>query len=59
MQRMELLKVHFEYRKANPGVEVAGQLIKEVITVEGTWNDDRAYAPYPAEDTALNPNLTR
>ncbi|MDR1981610.1 MAG: RagB/SusD family nutrient uptake outer membrane protein [Tannerellaceae bacterium] len=59
MQRMELLKVHFEYRKANPGVEVAGQLIKEVITVEGTWNDDRAYAPYPAEDTALNPNLVR
>jgi hypothetical protein len=59
MQRMELLKVHFEYRKANPGVEVAGQLIKEAITVEGTWNDDRAYAPYPAEDKALNPNLVR
>lgn len=60
MQRLELLEGHFEYRKANPGVEVApGITVKEMIPVEGSWNSNMPYAPYPARDKALNPNLTR
>jgi hypothetical protein len=59
MQRLNLLQGHFEYRKANPGVNIGVMTIKEVIPVEGSWNENMAYAPYPARDKALNPNLKR
>ncbi|KAA6344391.1 hypothetical protein EZS27_007979 [termite gut metagenome] len=60
MERLELLKEHFEYRKANLGVEVAGKIIKEIIPVDaGSWQENMAYAAYPARDKALNSNLKR
>lgn len=60
MQRMNRLKAHFEYRKANAPVEVApGIFRKEAVPVEGNWNDDMMYAPYPAKDVLMNPNLKR
>ncbi len=60
MFRMYRYKDHFEYRKQNPLVEVApGIQRKEVVTVTGTWDDSKMYAPYPYEEALLNPNLKR
>lgn len=61
MQRLQLLEGHFNYRKANPEIEVApGVFRKESISVSvSSWNDNIMYAPYPARDKALNPNLKR
>jgi len=60
MFRMNRVGDHFEYRKENPEIEVApGIYRKEAVSVTGTWDDSKMYAPYPAEDVALNPNLTR
>ena len=60
MQRMNRVKDHFEYRKANAPVEVApGVFMKESITVNGSWQDKLMYADYPARDVLMNPNLKR
>jgi hypothetical protein len=63
MFRMNRVKDHFEYRKQNPLIEVAnGVLRKEKVDMPadaGAWSDARMYAPYPASDAMLNPNLTR
>ncbi|MDR2765468.1 MAG: RagB/SusD family nutrient uptake outer membrane protein [Tannerella sp.] len=58
--RMNRVKDHFEFRKQNPEIEVApGVFRKEKIEVTGTWDDSKMYAPYPAADAMLNPNLKR
>jgi hypothetical protein len=63
--RMNTLKDTFQERLANSPVVVAtvdGKTISatESITVTASsWTDDMNYAPYPAADVALNPNLTR
>jgi hypothetical protein len=60
MFRMNRVKDHFEFRKVNPLLEVApGVWRKEAVTVNGTWTDDMMYAPYPASDALLNPNLKK
>jgi hypothetical protein len=60
MFRMFRVKDHFEFRVQNPLIEVApGVFRKELVEVTGTWNDSRMYAPYPAADAMLNPNLKR
>jgi hypothetical protein len=60
MFRMFRVKDHFEFRKQNPEIEVApGVFRKEKVDVTGTWNDAMMYAPYPAADAMLNPNLRR
>lgn len=61
MQRLQLLEAHFNYRRSNPDIEVApGVMRKESIAVQVTsWNDEMMYAPYPARDKAMNPNLKR
>jgi hypothetical protein len=60
MFRMFRVKDHFEFRKQNPEIEVApGVFRKEKVEVTGTWNDAMMYAPYPAVDAMLNPNLKR
>ncbi|EJW96098.1 protein containing RagB/SusD domain protein [gut metagenome] len=58
MFRMYRFKDHFEYRKNNPEIDVAeGVKRKEKVSVTGTWDDSKMYAPYPYEDAILNPNL--
>jgi hypothetical protein len=63
--RMNTLKETFAQRIANTPVVVAtvdGKQItaKEDITpVDNAWTDDMNYAPYPASDVSLNPNLKR
>ena len=58
--RMNRVKDHFEIRRANAPVEVApGIFRKEAVAVEGAWDDSKMYAPYPASDALLNPNLKR
>ncbi|MDR0713337.1 MAG: RagB/SusD family nutrient uptake outer membrane protein [Bacteroidales bacterium] len=58
MFRMNRVAAHFEARKQNLPIEVApGVWRKEAVTVEGAWSDDKMYAPYPAFDSLLNPNL--
>jgi hypothetical protein len=60
MFRMFRVKDHFEFRKQNPDIEVApGVFRKEKVEVSGTWNDAMMFAPYPAADVMLNPNLKR
>ncbi|MDR2469888.1 MAG: RagB/SusD family nutrient uptake outer membrane protein, partial [Tannerella sp.] len=60
MFRMHRCKEHFEDRVKNEPIEVApGVFRKELVPVEGTWSDDRLWAPYPANDAKLNPNLHR
>lgn len=60
MFRMNRYKDHFEFRKLNPLIEVApGVFRKEAVTVTGSWNDSKMYAPYPNSDVILNPNLKR
>jgi len=58
MFRMYRYKDHFEYRVANPMIEVApGVSVKEVVPVTGTWDDSKMYAPYPYTDSAVNPSM--
>lgn len=58
MFRMYRVKDHFEFRKLNPLLEVAPNVWrKEAVTVSGAWTDAKMYAPYPAVDALLNPNL--
>jgi hypothetical protein len=58
MFRMNRVKDHFEFRKLNPGIEVApGIFRRENVPVTGTWDDSKMYAPYPYGDKILNPNL--
>ncbi|MDR2041172.1 MAG: RagB/SusD family nutrient uptake outer membrane protein, partial [Tannerella sp.] len=60
MFRMFRVKDHFEFRKQNPEIEVApGVFRKEKVEVTGSWNDAMMYAPYPAADAMLNPNLKK
>ena len=56
--RMNRIKDHFEYRKLNPEIEVApGVFRKEAVPVNGVWNDNKMYLPYPNKDAVINPNL--
>ena len=59
MFRMYRYKEHFEFRKQNPEIEVApGIFRKEAVPVEGTWSDDKMYAPRPYQyNIEYNPNL--
>lgn len=58
MFRMYRYKDHFEYRKANPEIEVyPGIWRKEAVPVTGTWDDSMMYAPYPYTDSAFNPQM--
>ena len=59
--RMELLEKTFTERAANAPVEVApGVSVNEtVVFANKTWNQNLLYAPYPATDVSLNPNLVR
>jgi len=64
MFRMYRCKEHFEYRVRNEPIEVAvvdGVPVyrHELVPVTGTWSDSRLWAPYPADDAMLNPNLHR
>ncbi|MDR2232697.1 MAG: RagB/SusD family nutrient uptake outer membrane protein [Tannerella sp.] len=62
MFRMNRIKDHFEFRKLNPLIEVApGVFRKELVELPAgaTWSDAMMYAPYPASDAMLNPNLVR
>jgi hypothetical protein len=62
MLRMNRVKEHFEYRKLNPLIEVApGVFRKEKVELpdNAVWNDAMLYAPYPASDVMLNPNLKK
>lgn len=62
--RMDELKKNFEYRVANAPIVVAKEggkeyTAKEIVTVKGTWSEDRIYCPYPTTDGEKNPNLKR
>lgn len=62
--RLNTLKNAFELRKANAAIVVGEQdgkpiTAKEEIEITEGWNDNMIYAPYPASDSALNPNLKR
>lgn len=59
--RMELLQKTFTERAANTPVEVApGVFVNEtVVFANKSWNENLLYAPYPATDASLNPNLVR
>ena len=62
--RLNTLKDAFSQRVANSPVLVGQQegkdvTAKEEIEVSGSWNDKMIYAPYPASDSSLNPNLKR
>lgn len=58
--RMNLLRVNFEYRKANAPLEVAtGFAVSESVPVMGTWNDNMNYLPYPGTEVEKNSNLKR
>ena len=60
--RMNELKKNFDYRVANPEIEVApGYKAKEsVAVVKTTWaGDNSIYIPYPDTEVEKNPNLNR
>lgn len=60
--RMNELKKNFDYRVANPEIEVApGFKAKESVTVvKSTWaGDNSIYIPYPDTEVEKNPNLNR
>ncbi|MDR3261659.1 MAG: RagB/SusD family nutrient uptake outer membrane protein [Tannerella sp.] len=61
MFRMYRCKAHFEDRCKNEEIEVApGVFRKEKVEMlDQTWSDSRLWAPYPAKDAQLNPNLKR
>ena len=60
MLRMNLLKDSFDYRKRNPAVEIAGQEMKEPVTITGSWTvGETEYYPYPTNDSSLDPNLKK
>jgi len=60
-RRMELIRSTFERRLTNAPIEVApGVMFTEAVPViPNSWSDDLLYAPYPATEKVLNPNLTR
>lgn len=74
-RRMNRLKEHFEYRLTNPEIEVTEQWLKENpdktdmvngpvymkerVTMTGSWDDSKMYAPYPSIDTSLYPSLKK
>lgn len=74
-RRMNRLKDHFAYRLVNPEIEVTEQWLKENpdkadmvsgpvymkerVTMTGSWDDSKMYAPYPSIDTSLYPSLKR
>lgn len=60
--RMNQLKINFDYRVANPQIEVApGFMARESVTVtDKTWKGDNTiYLPYPDSEFEKNPNLVR
>ncbi len=59
--RMELLQATFNERATNAPVEVApGVMVTESVPLpQKTWSEKLVYAPYPATDASLNPNLVR
>lgn len=60
--RMNELKKNFDFRVANPGVEVVpGIVAKEGVAVtRTTWEGDNSiYIPYPDTEVEKNPNLNR
>lgn len=58
--RLNKLKDNFEYRKVNAPITVAtGFTATESVPVQGTWNDNLNYMPYPGVEVAKNPNLKR
>lgn len=63
--RLNTLKNTFAERMANTPVVVATEngkditAVEKVTTVATGWTDDMNYAPYPAVDYSLNPNLKR
>ena len=60
--RMNELKKNFDYRVANPAIEVApGITAKESVSVaKATWaGDNSIYIPYPDTEVEKNPNLDR
>lgn len=59
--RMELLQKTFEERATNTPIEVApGVKVAESVPLPNkTWSETLIYAPYPATDASLNPNLKR
>jgi hypothetical protein len=63
--RMNTLKNTFQERLTNAPVVVATVNGKDITATESvtvtasSWTDDMNYAPYPAADVALNPNLKR
>lgn len=60
--RMNELKKNFDYRVANPEIEVApGIKAKEsVAVVKSTWDGENSiYVPYPDTEVEKNPNLNR
>ncbi len=59
--RMELLEAAFSERATNAPVEVApGVMVTESVPLPNkTWSEKLIYAPYPATDASLNPNLVR
>lgn len=61
MQRLELLKEHFEFRLENPEIEVTnGVFLNEKVAIPSiSWTEDLMYSPYPSADVTLNPNLVR
>lgn len=58
--RLNKLKENFEYRKTNAPITVAtGFTATESVPVQGTWNDNLNYMPYPGIEVGKNPNLKR
>ena len=60
MFRLYLFEAHYNYRKANPGIEVApGVIRKEAKEVPAsvTWDPKNIYSAYPDADALINPNL--
>ena len=61
--RMNRLKEHFDYRKANPPIEVAPGIFRQEVKAvpdNATWQGDaNIYAPYYDGDASINPNLVR
>jgi hypothetical protein len=58
--RMDYVKTHFEEQQRNEEVQVAtGVRIREWTVPQGAWSYDRMYAPYPAADADMNPNLKK
>ena len=58
MFRMYRFKEHFEYRLLNPMIEVAPGISRnEKVSVSGSWDDSKMYAPYPYTDSSVNSEM--